>query len=108
MTTKRSDFVAEVYCKNRPYTAKEVWDYIEGTRQIKFADPQEIKTLIKKSIGKLKSSVIKYGIRLHKPLQFETSPAGKDLAKLILSHCNKTIRLIVDEKKPFEGFLIIK
>lgn len=105
MSIKRSDFVEEIY-KNRPYTPKEVLDYIEGTRQIKFASPQEKEKIIGESTGKFKSLVIKHRIRLYTPLQVETSDAGKDLAKLTLEHCNKTIGLITDEKEL--GFVVIK
>jgi len=105
MSINRSDFVAEVY-KNKSYRPKDVWDYIESTRQIKFISPKETESLIKKSREKLDKLLIKYKINFYTPLQFETSQAGKDLAKLTLEHYNRTIGLITEE--PFEGFVVIK
>ncbi len=108
MNTKRKNFdnfINEICGENRPYTPKEVLDYIEGTRQIKFASPEEKEKIIGESTGKLKSLVIKYGIRLYTPLQFKTSDAGRDLARLTLSHCNELMGLI-NEEEPY-GLLLI-
>jgi len=96
MSIRRDDFAVGVYYYNQQYTPQQVTDYIANTSGVGFADPQGIQALIQESQGKFQSSVKTHKLTMEQMLQAETSPAGKELAELTLSHCDKTISLIVD------------
>jgi len=96
MSIRRDDFAVGVYYNNQQYTPQQVTDYIANTNEEGFADPQRIQKLIQESQGKFQSSVKTHKLTMDQMLQAETSPEGKELAELTLSHCDKTIELIVD------------
>ena len=96
MSISRDDFAVGVYYYNQKYTPQQVTDYIANTSGEGFANPQRIQALIQESQGKFQSSVETHKLTMDQMLQAKTSPAGKELAELTLSHCDKTIRLIVE------------
>jgi len=95
--TRRENFIAEICFKNHKYTPRDVREYIKSIRQIKFINPKSSEVLIQESIKKLDSLMLKHRIRSEDILQAEdtfTSLAGKELAELVSSHYDKTIKLI--------------
>lgn len=96
MSIRRDDFAVGVYYHNQEYTPQQVADYIANTSGEGFADPKRIQALIQESNGKFQSSVKTHKLTMDQLLQAETSPAGKELAELTLSHCDKIIGLIVN------------
>ena len=50
--------------------------------------------LVRESEGKFQTYVKKHNLTMEQRLQAETSPAGRELAELALSHCDAKIGLI--------------
>ena len=96
MSIKRDDFAVGVYYNNQQYTPQQVTDYIANTSKNSLVDSQRIQVLIQESQDKFQSLVNTHKLTMEQLLQAETSLAGKELAQLTLSHCDKTIALIVD------------
>lgn len=96
MSIQRDRFAVEINYNGREYTIQEVLKYIKDTSGEGFADPQKLAALREESSGKVRELVEKHRIDPQQPLRKTGSPAGKDVAELVLQHCDSTIHLIVE------------
>jgi len=94
MSIRIAEFVVRISYNNQEYTPKQVEEYIHNSIKTGFADSQGIQALVQESEKKFQNSVKKYNLTMEQRLQAKTSPAGKELAQLTLSHSNATIRMI--------------
>lgn len=91
----RSEFSVSVYHHNKTFTPNQVAEFITGATTTQFADSVKIQELIAESQNKLGQIVAEHHLDLNQELQSETSPAGKQLAELVLNHDDEVINLIV-------------
>src|SRR3989344_3183321 len=91
---RRDEFPVRIYYNNQEYTPQQVRTYIRNTTTGELVDTPQIQALIRESEGKFQTSVKKHNLTMEQRLQAETSPAGRELAELALSHCDAKIGLI--------------
>ena len=95
MSIRRDEFAVEINYKDGSYTPKQVLEYIKSISGEGFANLEKIQALKRESLARAKELMKQYKLEDEQPLTKTGSPSGKDLAELVLQHCDSTIRLIV-------------
>lgn len=94
MTIIRDSFVVGINYNNKPFTPRQIAEYIENTSDEGYADSNELKSLINKSKSQFDELIRQYGCGMDDSID-ASSDKGKKVATLALQHCDETIGLIV-------------
>ena len=99
MIRKMLDFAGGIYYDNKPYTPKQVADYIAATECRGLVLECQFELIMNSSQNRLEALVKQHGLKQDKQLQANTSTAGKELATLALEHyvkCDKLVKAVTE------------
>lgn len=96
MSIIRDEFAVELNYGDREYTPQQVLDYMCNTGGEGYADKAQLDALRAESLGRARGVIERHGLKNDQKLKKSSSPVGKDLAELVLQHCDSVIGLIVE------------